>query len=57
MGLCRDGALRRPGGPDLQGGVPVDGHLCDRGGQPPGRPVRADAGAGHRRGEVLPELK
>ena len=36
--------------------APLDGHLRDRRGGPGQRAVRTDAGASHRRGEVLPEL-
>ena len=45
---CNDGRV--------QGAAPLDGHLRDRRGGPGQRAVRTDAGASHRRGEVLPEL-
>ena len=41
------------GGHRHQGAVPLDGYLCHRRGKPRRRPPGADAGAGHRRGEVL----
>ena len=44
-----------PGGYRDQGTVPLDGHLCHRCGKSEGCPPGADAGAGHRRGKVLPE--
>lgn len=44
------------GGVHPQGAAPLDGHLRDRRGGPGQRAVRTDAGASHRRGEVLPEL-
>ena len=40
-----------------QGAVPLDGYLHHRRGGPRRRAVRPDGGAGHRRGEMLAELK
>ena len=40
----------------VQGTVPLDGYLRHRRGRGGECPVRADGGAGHRRGEVLAEL-
>ncbi len=57
VGLCRDGALRRSGGADLQGAVQLDGYIRHRRDGSGERPVRADAGTGHRRGEVFQKLK
>ena len=56
VGLPGDGGLRGAGGVHPQGAAPLDGHLRDRRGGPGQRAVRTDAGASHRRGEVLPEL-
>ena len=52
VGLLR---LRRPapGGSDLQGAPPLDGHLCPGHRRPRRCPLRPDAGPGHRRRKVL----
>ena len=56
MGLHHCGRGGTAGGLGVQGTVPLDGYLRHRRGRGGECPVRADGGAGHRRGEVLAEL-